>query len=96
MKIREAKAGNVQLSQGKYFLMAQKFLIKKGRDTGKPIYNIKISELQSDINNPDNVIFVEIKTFLLSEKQYEDWVSLLIQLGDRKLEQTTKEPQKKL
>jgi hypothetical protein len=85
IRIQEAKNGAAQLSQGRFFLMVNKFLIKKGSNVGKGLIVVRMSELSSDKNNPDVGIFTEIKNFLLTPKQMENWIALLIQVSDKKL-----------
>lgn len=96
LKIQEAKNGAVQLSEGRYFLMAQQFEIKKGRDKGKPIYVVKMSELRSETNEPDISAFVQIKSFLLNQRDFDAWLALMIQLSERKLGVEPVAGQKKL
>jgi hypothetical protein len=96
LRIKEAKGGNVQLSQSRFFLMSQKFKIKKGYNVGKAIYVIKMSELKGNSSEGEETTFEEIKSFLLSEQQFNAWLALLIQLSERPLEGEKVEPQKKL
>lgn len=100
VKIQEAKNGAAQLSQGQYFLMTNKFKIKKGANTGKALIVVRMSKLESDRNNPNVGIFTEIKSFLLSPKQFDTWIALLCQVSNRQLTEIKDgepdEPQTKL
>jgi hypothetical protein len=71
IKIQETKNQGAQLSQGRYFLIANKFKIKRGSNIGKAVYVIRMSELSSDRNNPSVSVFTEIKSFLLSPKEFD-------------------------
>jgi len=88
IKIQEAKNGAAQLSQGRIFLMVNKFKIKRGANIGQGLIVVRINELVPQSTTPNVPSFQEIKSFLLSEKQYSDWIALLIQVGDKKLEDT--------
>lgn len=85
IKIQEAKNGAAQLSQGKYFLMTNKFRINKGTNVGKALIVVKMSHLETSQNNPDESIFVENKSFLLTPKEFGAWIALLIQVDNRQL-----------
>jgi len=85
VKIQEAKNGAAQLSQGRYFLMVNKFLIKKGTKVGEGLIVVRMNHLESDPKDPDVGIFVEDKSFLLTPKQFNTWIALLIQISDKKL-----------
>jgi hypothetical protein len=80
IKIKEAKNGAAQLSQGKYFLMTNKFTIKRGANRGKGLVAVKVSELTDKKDTP----FTIIKSFLLSEKEFDAWLALLVQISNRK------------
>jgi len=85
VKIQETANEGAQLSQGRYFLIANKFKIKRGSNIGKAIYVIRMSQLDSDRNNPNVGVFTEVKSFLLSPKEFDAWITLLIQLNNKKL-----------
>jgi hypothetical protein len=85
VKIQEAKNGAVQLSQGNIFFMVNKFLIKRGDNTGKPLFVIRINKLERSERSGVKGVFTEIQSFLLSQKQYDEWIALLIQISDRKI-----------
>jgi hypothetical protein len=85
MKVQEAKNGAAQLSQGKYFLMVNKFRIKKGANTGQGLIVVRLNHLESKRDDPDTGIFVEDKSFLLSQKQFDIWIALLMQVSNKKL-----------
>jgi hypothetical protein len=84
-KIQETKSGGVQLSNSAFFLMTAKFKIGKGSNKGKAIYVIKINHLVTDPEDSKKSKFEEIKGFLLSSKEYEEYIALQIQLSEKKL-----------
>jgi len=86
LKIAETKNGGAQLSENSFFLIAQKFKAKKGYNAGQPVYTVKLSQMRTSNEQADTVIFQEIKTFILSQKQFDDWLALLIQLTNKKLD----------
>jgi hypothetical protein len=86
LKIQAAKNGAAQLSDGEFFLMVTKFKIKRGRNTGEPIYAVKMTELHTDIADNKTVTFENVASFLLSQKDYDNWIALLIQVSQQKLE----------
>jgi len=85
VKIQAAKNGAAQLSQGKHFLMVNKFLIKKGAKIGEGLIVVRMSHLEPNPQDPKLGIFVEDKSFLLTPKQFGIWIALLIQVSDKKL-----------
>jgi hypothetical protein len=85
IKIQEAKNGAAQLSQGKYFLMVNKFRINKGSNVGKAIIVVKMSHLETSKAKPEENVFVEDKSFLLTPKEFGIWIALLIQVDNRPL-----------
>jgi hypothetical protein len=85
VKIQEAKNGAAQLSQGKYFLMVNKFRINRGSNIGKSLIVVKLDHLASDPKDPEIGIFVEDKSFLLTPKEFSTWIALLIQVSDKPL-----------
>jgi hypothetical protein len=85
IKIQSAKNGAAQLSQGKHFLMVNKFRINKGTNIGKSLIVVKLDHLASDPKDPEISIFIEDKSFLLTPKEFEAWIALLIQVSDKKL-----------
>lgn len=87
VKVQEAKNGAAQLSQGKHFLMVNKFLIRKGAKVGEGLIVVRMSHLENDPKDPHAGIFVEDKSFLLTPKQFGIWIALLIQVSDKKLTQ---------
>lgn len=85
IKIHEAKNGAAQLSQGKYFLMVNKFRINKGANIGKALLVVRMNHLETMQNDPETSIFVEDKSFLLTPKEFDAWIALLIQVSQKPL-----------
>jgi hypothetical protein len=85
IKIKETANGGAQISQGKIFLIAQKFKIKTGTNIGQAIIVLKISALRQDPSDNKKVIFDEIKNWLLTPKQFDTWIALLMQLSNKPL-----------
>jgi hypothetical protein len=78
--IQEIRNGSIQLSNGRYYLLCNKYKKRTGYD----VVVLKISELQSDRNNPDVSVFHEHKTFFLSQHEFNIWIALLIQISEKK------------
>lgn len=85
IKIQETANGGAQLSQGRYFLIANKWKINKGANVGKALIAVRLSELVSNRDNPETVTFNEVKSWLLTPKEFETWIALLIQVSEKKL-----------
>ena len=85
VKIQETANGGAQLSQGQFFLIANKFRINKGANKGKALLVVKISKLESLRNEPETVSFTEIKSWLLTPKEFDSWIALLMQVSNREL-----------
>ena len=94
-KIQEASNGAAQLSEGRFFLMANKFRIKKGANKGEPLYVVRMSELGSKREEPDVTLFTEVKSFLLSQKEFDAWIALLIQVSNARLPEEKKDDKEK-
>jgi hypothetical protein len=94
IRIQEAKNGAAQLSKGKYFLMVNKFLIKKGSKTGQALMVVRMSHLEEQKGTTTGTtvqsVFVEDVSFLLSQKQFDSWLALLIQVSERQLKEGEK------
>jgi hypothetical protein len=84
-KIGETKNGAVMLASGRFFLLCGKYKIKKGENKNKPLYVVRLSELVQDRNNPDVAVFSEVKSFLLSTQQFDEWLTRLISLSEVKV-----------
>ena len=86
VKIKPTVNEGVQLSEGKHFLMVSKFRINRGENTGQPVYTVQMSEIVPNYDRSKAAHFDEIKSFLLSQKQFDAWIALLVQISNRKLE----------
>lgn len=85
IRIQETRNSGAQLSQGNIFLIANKFRINRGANTGKALITVKISQLESARNSSDQGVFTEIKSFLLTQKEFDNWIALLMQVSNRLL-----------
>jgi hypothetical protein len=84
--IRKTANQGVQLSQNKFYWIANKFRIGKGNNVGQPLFVLAASKLISDYDRSKAAQFEEIEKFLLSKQQFEEYLAMLIELSERKLE----------